>query len=113
MTEGPMDREEECSLPIGADIYVRDPKRFAPDSQSICGPVLSMREADGKRFYRVAANIFTPTMPIGQREVNREMEFAECDIGFRGGTPINQLSGRPGHRGFEQFCAIAASWGYD
>lgn len=29
------------------------------------------------------------------------------------GTPLSELSGRPGHRGFERFCAIAASWGYD
>ena len=29
------------------------------------------------------------------------------------GTPISQLSGRPGEPGFEQFKAIARSWGYD
>lgn len=29
------------------------------------------------------------------------------------GTPISELSGRPGHPGYEQFKAIAASWGYD
>lgn len=29
------------------------------------------------------------------------------------GTPISQLSGRPGHPGYEEFCRIAASWGYD
>jgi hypothetical protein len=104
---------EEFPLEIGDDTYVREPKRFAPESQSICGPVLSMRETDGKRFYTIAANIFTPSMPIGQREVNREMEFEERDIGFRGGTPINQLSGRPGHRGYAEFCRIAATWGYD
>lgn len=28
------------------------------------------------------------------------------------GTPISQLSGRPGHPGFERFCEIAESWGY-
>jgi hypothetical protein len=98
---------------IGADIYVRDPQRFVPECQSICGPVLSMRESDGKRFYIVAANIFTPSRPIGEREENRGMEFEERDIGARLGTPIRQLSGRPGHPGFEQFKAIAASWGYD
>ena len=27
------------------------------------------------------------------------------------GTPISQLSGRPGHRGFDAFCNIADSWG--
>lgn len=29
------------------------------------------------------------------------------------GTPISQLSGRPGHPGYEEFKRIAASWGYD
>jgi hypothetical protein len=29
------------------------------------------------------------------------------------GTPISQISGRPGHSGFEEFKRIAQSWGYD
>lgn len=29
------------------------------------------------------------------------------------GTPISQLSGRPGHPGYEEFCRIAKSWGHD
>lgn len=29
------------------------------------------------------------------------------------GTPLSELSGRPGHPGYEEFCRIAASWGYD
>lgn len=29
------------------------------------------------------------------------------------GTPISQLSGRPGHPGFGDFSRIAGSWGYD
>ena len=29
------------------------------------------------------------------------------------GTPISQLSGRPGDPGYEEFCRIARSWGYD
>jgi hypothetical protein len=29
------------------------------------------------------------------------------------GTPISQLSGRPGEPGYGQFCEIARSWGYD
>lgn len=27
------------------------------------------------------------------------------------GTPISELSGRPGHPGYERFCEIARSWG--
>ena len=29
------------------------------------------------------------------------------------GTPISQLSGRPGHSGFDKFCDIARSWGHE
>lgn len=29
------------------------------------------------------------------------------------GTPISELSGRPDHPGYEKFCAIARSWGYE
>lgn len=28
------------------------------------------------------------------------------------GTPISQLSGRPGEKGYEEFCRIASSWGH-
>lgn len=28
------------------------------------------------------------------------------------GTPLSELSGRPGHRGYDKFCEIAASWGH-
>lgn len=29
------------------------------------------------------------------------------------GTPLSELSGRPGHPGYAEFCRIASSWGYD
>lgn len=29
------------------------------------------------------------------------------------GTPLSQLSGRPGHPGHDKFKSIASSWGYD
>jgi hypothetical protein len=29
------------------------------------------------------------------------------------GTPLSELSGRPGHPGYDRFVAIAKSWGYD
>jgi hypothetical protein len=36
---------------------------------------------------------------------------------FRGdrpiGTPISGISGRPGHPGYDEFCRIAKSWGFD
>ena len=29
------------------------------------------------------------------------------------GTPLSQLSGRPGTDGYAEFCRIARSWGYE
>lgn len=29
------------------------------------------------------------------------------------GTPLSELSGRPGHRGYARFVEIAASWGHE
>lgn len=29
------------------------------------------------------------------------------------GTPISQLSGRPGDAGYQKFCEIAETWGYE
>jgi len=29
------------------------------------------------------------------------------------GTPISQLSGRPGEPGYDEFCRIARSWGFE
>lgn len=28
------------------------------------------------------------------------------------GTPLSEISGRPGHPGYAEFCRIAESWGY-
>jgi len=32
---------------------------------------------------------------------------------YQYGTPISQLSGRPGEPGYAEFCRIARSWRYD
>ena len=29
------------------------------------------------------------------------------------GTPISEISGRPGHEGFAEFCRIAKTWGHE
>ncbi|WGM45275.1 hypothetical protein KOAAANKH_00136 [Brevundimonas sp. NIBR10] len=29
------------------------------------------------------------------------------------GTPLSELSGRPGHPGYDRFCDIASTWGFD
>lgn len=38
---------------------------------------------------------------------------AQPDLGASYGTPVSELSGRPGHQGFAEFCRIASSWGHD
>lgn len=62
-----------------------------------------------------------PELPAGDRWVaESEVELhhlVDCP-GCGGqprqlGTPISELSGRPGHPGYARFCEIAASWGYD
>ena len=54
--------------------------------------------------------------------VGEEERGHETDVGIppasrpadgKIGTPISQISGRPGHPGFDEFCRIAKSWGYD
>lgn len=45
-------------------------------------------------------------------------DFADCpgcnpSGPRRLGTPLSELSGRPGHAGFERFKDIARSWGYE
>ncbi len=35
------------------------------------------------------------------------------NVSFSLGTPISELSGRPGHSGYEEFKRISSSWGYD
>lgn len=62
-----------------------------------------------------------PELPPGDIyyfEGERMADFADCPgcnpAGPRRlGTPISQLSGRPGHPGYDEFVRIARSWGYD
>ncbi len=39
--------------------------------------------------------------------------FVHSERGAVLGTPLSQLSGRPGHPGYDEFRRIAKSWGYD
>ena len=45
-------------------------------------------------------------------------ELMDDDVGIpaaptAGGTPISEISGRPGHKGYTEFLRIAKSWGFD
>lgn len=58
-------------------------------------------------------------LPVGEDEIDRHCD----DDVFIGpspkredgkiGTPLSELSGRPGEPGYADFCRIAASWGFD
>lgn len=55
---------------------------------------------------------------IGERDVEREplegdVPISPIETDRPLGTPISQISGRPGHPGYEEFRRIARSWGYD
>lgn len=59
-------------------------------------------------------------LAIGDHEVEREPLEGSVEIlpaapspDGKIGTPITELSGRPGHPGYAEFCRIARSWGYD
>jgi hypothetical protein len=60
-------------------------------------------------------------LAIGEHEFPREPLEDDVPIisatELRGerpiGTPISELSGRPGDKGYAEFCRIARSWGYE
>jgi hypothetical protein len=62
-----------------------------------------------------------PDLPDGDTyyfETETFADRADCPICNPGGphrlgTPISELSGRPGHPGYDKFSQIARSWGFD
>ncbi len=66
---------------------------------------------------------YCDTCDLGVAEWEIEREPSEDDVpisfarkrdpGEKVGTPLSELSGRPGHKGYAEFCQIACSWGYD
>lgn len=94
-------------FPIGADVFVKDPQRFVPGCACIVGPITDVRQENGQTVYALDAYVGV----IGGGGPAR-LDFVEADIATRGGTPISELSGRPGHSGYERFVAISQSWGY-
>ena len=101
---------EDRKFAIGDDLFVRDPSRFEPDAVSITGRVVSLHTSrkDGSPTYSIEAYVAKVGGGFPQPSI-----FREQDLGLRLGTPFSQLSGRPGHDGFDTFRSIAASWGYD
>lgn len=62
-----------------------------------------------------------PALPAGDQYVGESEvglhHMVDCPgckpHAVRLGTPISQLSGRPGEPGFDKFCEIARSWGHE
>lgn len=59
---------------------------------------------DGEPFYRLDYRVDCPKCRVacGMSDEPRQI-----------GTPLSQLSGRPGEPGYAEFCRIARSWGHD
>lgn len=93
---------------VGHDVFVCRPQAFVPDAVSITGVIQEVCEGRDRWIYRIRAYV---AKYGGGYWI--DLAYGEKDIGLRIGTPINQLSGRPGHPGFDRFCAIANSYGYD
>lgn len=63
-----------------------------------------------------------PDLPSGDMYFFQSEFGAHCRVDCPGcnpsgphklGTPISELSGRPGEPGYAEFCRIARSWGYE
>lgn len=75
-------------------------------------------ELNSKRRFACGIGPELPPGDVYWFEGEAQADFADCPgcnpSGPRQiGTPISELSGRPGHKGFEKFKRIARSWGYD
>lgn len=62
-----------------------------------------------------------PELPAGDQYVFEGdflfhmVDCVRCGGGPKGklGTPISELSGQPGHKGYAEFKRIASSWGFE
>ena len=93
---------------VGDDVFFREPRKVVEDCTSITGVVSSV--AGGELTVEA-----TVVLPVDGKYVFEKRTFTArpSEVGRRPGTSISRLSGRPGHSGFEEFCRIAASYGYD
>jgi len=96
---------------IGEDVFVREPKRFIPGATCIVGRIYERHWGHwghGTWFYRIRASVGGLS-----ESLSLDLAYRERDIGPRPGTPLNELSGRPGFPGYDRFKQIASSYGYD
>lgn len=87
---------------VGDDVFVHEPQRFEPGCVSITGPILSIDGPDCTVDAYVA---------FAGGGVRKRFHVLLAEVDRRLGTPISELSGRPGTDGFVAFKRIARSWG--
>lgn len=98
----------EARYVVGQDMFVREPQRFVPDAVSITGEIQLVSRGRDRWVYYIRA--YVAKLGGGYWI---DVRYSEADIGPRIGTPLSQLSGRPGFPGYDRFKAIAQSYGYD
>ncbi len=101
----------EPKYAVGDDLFVRDPSSFIKGATCIVGRVQAVSRFGGSWSYTIFA--FVGRMGAKTEPGGHPRQFLERDLGLRLGTPISQISGRPGHDGYGEFKRIAASWGYE
>lgn len=82
-------------------IHIRvDDEELNANQRMACGLVGPLPEGD--KYY------------FDAESRSRLADCPDCNPGGpqKLGTPISQLSGRPGENGWDEFCRIAGSWGY-
>ncbi len=90
---------------IGVDVYVREPTRFIPDCTCIVGPIIAIDTND----------VITIKASVGRigGGYDSQLVLHIREVGRRLGTPLSQLSSRPGEPGYDEWLRISRSWGYD
>lgn len=94
-------------ISAGSSVYAKSPQSLIPDCVSITGDVVSVRRRRGIWWATLDGYV---AKVGGCYRINITIR-SEC-LGHRIGTPISQLSGRPGCPGYAEFARIANSWGY-
>ena len=64
-------------------------------------------------WYCSDCDMFTSEHEVDDEPMPDNVVITPSDSSRPMGTPISELSGRPGHPGHAEFLRIAKSWGYD
>ena len=98
----------------GDEVWLREPQAYAPGCNSIIGTYTAPL-VDGGMLIDAEVTYPWRAGPGGacSLPITLLLDAAAAKTVWRRsfGTPISQLSGRPGHAGFGEFCRIAESWG--